>query len=115
MAADEDYDYEGYEKKYGKLDPDWQKKGHLTDEFKKPSHITFSDESIYHSAETPGGRWSKEDDKWHFTASEFNVQQHGEDKLRRYFKEREPDAVLHLPEKGKVQKFNEENAKGPGE
>ena len=31
--------------------------GHYPDTFKKPNHPTFSDESIYHSEATPGGRW----------------------------------------------------------
>ena len=31
--------------------------GHYPDTFKKPNHPTFSDESIYHSEATLGGRW----------------------------------------------------------
>ena len=70
MAGD-DYDMAAYIKKYGA--PDQSKGQHLTDEFKKPNHITFSDESIYHSDETPGGHWEKQDGQWHFYASDFNV------------------------------------------
>jgi uncharacterized protein YecA (UPF0149 family) len=110
----EDYDYEGYRNKYGKDPYEELKKGHLTDEFKKPNHITFSDESVYHSAETPGGRWSKEGDKWHFHASEYNVEQHGAERMKTYFEKHEPDAVLHLPKKSKFQNFQDEQSKGLG-
>jgi hypothetical protein len=37
---------------------------HATDKFKKPNHITFSDESVYHNTENPrGGKWIG--GKWH--------------------------------------------------
>ena len=94
--AEDDYDYAAYTKKYGK--PDQSKGQHLTDEFKRPNHITFSDESVYHSDKTPGGKWSEDKDKkWHYTPSDFVLKQHGADKLQKYFKEKEPDATLHLP------------------
>jgi hypothetical protein len=89
----DDYDLEGYKKKYGEP----PKGQHLTDEFKRPNHITFSDESIYHSNETPGGKWEQKDSKWHYTPSEHVLKQHGADKLKSYFKKKEPQAVLHLP------------------
>jgi hypothetical protein len=31
--------------------------GHWTDQFKKPNHPTFSDQSQYSSREHPGGHW----------------------------------------------------------
>lgn len=90
------YDMQGYIDKYGI--PDQSKGQHLTDEFKLPHHITFSDESIYSSGETPGGKWQMGPDKtWHFYASPFNLQQHSADELQKYFRTREPDSVLHLP------------------
>jgi hypothetical protein len=39
------YDYGGYRDKYGEFDMSGGK--HLTDEFKLPAHMTFSDDSIY--------------------------------------------------------------------
>lgn len=84
-----------YIRKYGYLD---QSKGqHLTDEFKRPTHITFSDESIYHSPETPGGKWRKDDKGiWYYRPSEFVIKQHGIDKLKDYFKQYEGNSVLEL-------------------
>jgi hypothetical protein len=91
------YDLRGYINKHGI--PDQSKGQHLTDEFKLPHHITFSTDSKYHTPETPGGKWEKDaSERWHYTPSGFVVKQHGADKLRKYFKEREPDSVLHLPE-----------------
>ena len=37
------------------------KTGHMPDTYKKYSHITFSDESIFSDAEHQGGRWSTKD------------------------------------------------------
>jgi hypothetical protein len=92
----QDYDYEGYVKKYG--EPDQSKGQHLTDEFKLPNHITFSRESIYSTPEKQGGEWKKLDGKWHFFASPYNLTVHSPERLQRYFQEREKDAVLHLPD-----------------
>jgi hypothetical protein len=56
----ENYDYRGYFKKYGpvKIGED----EHLYDEFKLPTHPTFSDESIYATGEAAkfAGRWEGE-------------------------------------------------------
>jgi hypothetical protein len=105
------YDMEGYIKKYG--EPDQSGGKHLTDEFKLPHHITFSDESIYHSEATPGGKWEKKDETWHYTPSDFVIQQHGEEKLKKYFDEQEPDSVLHLPEKTKYEAYKDQKEAGP--
>ena len=109
----DDYDYDAYKKKYG--EPDQSKGQHLTDEFKKPNHITFSTDSVYHSKETPGGTWEKgTDSKWHYSPSDFVVKQHGPEKLQEYFKNNEPDAVLHLPETGKAfDKYKKIQESGP--
>ena len=77
--------------------PDQSKGQHLTDEFKLPHHITFSDQSMYHSDKTPGGRWDQREDVWHYTPSDFVIQQQGADKLKSYFKDYEPNSILHLP------------------
>jgi hypothetical protein len=89
------YDLQGYIGKYGI--PDQSKGQHLTDEFKLPNHITFSDHSMYHNDKTPGGKWEQKDKVWHYTPSDFVIKQHGTDKLRDYFKTNEPNSVLHLP------------------
>ena len=90
------YDLAGYINKHGV--PDQSKGQHLTDEFKLPHHVTFSTDSKYSTPETPGGKWEERGDKkWHYTPSDFVLKQHGEEKLKKYFKEKEPDSVLHLP------------------
>jgi hypothetical protein len=77
-------------------------KKHLSDRFKMPNHITFSDQSVYHTPETPGGVWSQDENKaWHYTPSAFVVQKQGADKLKQYFAEREPNSILHLPEESR--------------
>jgi len=94
-----DYDYAGYIAKYGV--PDQSKGQHLTDEFKLPNHITFSDGSIYSTPETPGGHWETDQvGKWSYTPSDFVLSQHGAEKLTDYFNKFEPNAVLNLPRTG---------------
>ena len=66
------YDLQGYwkaakqaelKRKQGQRLEDWEQelsldpKGHLIDMWKKPNHPTFSNESRYHSKQTPGGQW----------------------------------------------------------
>ena len=70
---------------------------HGTDRWKKPNHPTFSNESVYHSDKTPGGSWTSDKaGKWSFNASPLNVQMHGADGLKDYFKQVEPDVNLNL-------------------
>jgi hypothetical protein len=93
-----DYDIEGFVAKYGL--PDQSKGQHLTDEFKLPNHITFSKDSIYSTDETPGGEWKKRSDgKWQYTPSDFVLKKHSMEELQQYFKEKEPGAVLNIPNK----------------
>ena len=97
-ANEPDYDMPGYIIKYGV--PDQSKGQHLTDEFKLPNHITFSDDSIYHSDETPGGKWRKESGgQWSYTPSDYVLSQHPAEELKSYFDTYEPDSILNLPEK----------------
>lgn len=72
--------------------------GHLPDTFKKPNHPTFSKESRYSGRDGKvGGEWLEgEDGKWEFVPSKTNLDNLGPDGLRKYFKEREPDARLRL-------------------
>jgi hypothetical protein len=90
-----DYDLRGW----------WQKNngpdlsgGHLNDEFKKPNHPTFSDQSQYHGTDgMQGGHWDQQPgDKWSFTPGSTNV--YSPQELKDYFKRVEPDSTLVLPE-----------------
>lgn len=58
----QNYDYRGYFKKYGPVKLGEQ--DHLTDEFKLPTHPSFSNESIYGQPGMPGaplaGSWQGE-------------------------------------------------------
>jgi hypothetical protein len=77
------------------------KEGHLLDTYKRPNHITYSDESVYSRTKgaPPPGKWVGDDDKgWEFYASQTNIDNAGGvDKLQDYFKQKEPDAKLVLP------------------
>lgn len=77
------YDYEGYynddpEEAWRMLHPlEQNEEAHFTDKFKKPSHPTFSDESIYSTPETPGGHWHENyggSGKWVYEPSEYTRQ-----------------------------------------
>jgi hypothetical protein len=91
----DDYDYQSYIERYGV--PDQSKGQHLTDEFKLPNHITFSDESVYSTPEQQGGQWKEEGGRWHYYASPYVVNRQGAGRITDYFKRFEPDATLHLP------------------
>ena len=70
------YDMRGFYKKYPELANDMlggDKNAHFTDEFKTPSHPTFSDESIYHSDQTPGGQWQQKNKQWYFVHSPYTA------------------------------------------
>lgn len=98
-----DYDIQGAYK--AGIEPD--ESGHLPDTYKKPNHITFSDESIFHGGklnfpdgpETPeGGHWDKDDDgKDTFTPGKSNFDYHTTEEMIDYFKKNEPNARLILP------------------
>ena len=91
------YDYGGYRDKYGEFDMSGGK--HLTDEFKLPAHMTFSDDSIYSGPGREGGKWRKgKDNKWEFTPSSYNLQQTPIQDLQEYFNTRETNSRLILPQ-----------------
>jgi hypothetical protein len=77
---------------------------HLPDTFKKPNHPTFSTDSQYNGAPlgngvAQGGQWEKDDEgKWLFYPGKTNLDFHGTQGLIDYFKTREPDSKLILPE-----------------
>lgn len=96
MADLEDYDLQGYYKAH----PSETTGGHLTDEFKKPNHPTFSNESVY--AKLPGmqpGRWEQTPEgKDRFVAGQTNLQYRSPKQLQEYFRREEPDVDLVLPQ-----------------
>ena len=71
-----DYDMQGWYKANPGADP----KGegvHYPDTFKKPNHPTFSDQSQYHSDDTPGGHWDQlEDGSYTFAPGATNLKYH---------------------------------------
>ncbi len=73
---------------------------HFNDKFKKPNHITFSDQSRYHGVKLPtgenayGGRWGS--DGKSYQPSDMVVKMHGVDRLIGYFKEREKGVNLNF-------------------
>jgi hypothetical protein len=92
------YDLQGAWKaiKKGEIDFDPQT-GHLPDTYKKPNHITFSNESRYSDdKDFIGGQWRKEKGKWKFKPSPLTIKLYGKDYLREYFSEYEKDADLDI-------------------
>ena len=63
--------------------------GHLPDTYKKPNHITFSNESKYSNPQTPGGQWNSIDNKWQFRPSKTTIQTYGKPTLQKYLQENE--------------------------
>ena len=90
----EDYDLKGAFLSQGAKDA----RGHMTDQFKKPNHPTFSVESKYNgTGGQVGGKWVEKDGKTYFYASPTNLKYHNAKELQDYFKKTEPDVILILP------------------
>lgn len=90
----QNYDMRGWWKQNGTQDT----RGHFTDEFKKPNHPTFSDESIYHGTDgNKGGTWGKNGEKDTFKPSKTNLENMTAADMQDYFAKVEPDAELVLP------------------
>ena len=91
-----DYDLRGAwrELQSGSMSED--ERGHLGDKYKKPNHPTFSTQSKYSTAETPGGVWSEENGITVYTPSDFVLNNIGADNLRRYFDIAEPGVKLNI-------------------
>lgn len=88
-----DYDLKGFYKKYGAADVEQGQ--HLTDEFKKPNHITFSKESKYYKEGMWAGEW---------TEDSFNIPEDTPEKkveeLKKYFESgAEPGYKLKMGDK----------------
>jgi hypothetical protein len=72
-------------------DPDPKK--HMTDQFKKPNHPTFSKESQYDGVSGyVGGRWDNENKTYH--PSVTNLQFRPQPELQQYFKDNEKEYKL---------------------
>ena len=103
LQNESDYDLEGfYNKNKGteKLKPN--AKLHLVDEFKLPTHITFSTGSKYSTPEHKGGEWKGSDKSgWVFKASPFNLQHHSVAEIKQYMKDYEKESKLELPKEVK--------------
>jgi len=92
-----DYNLPAYVKKYGV--PDQSKGQHLTDEFKLPNHMTFSDSSSYSAPDIQGGKWQQGGQNlWNFSASPLNEQMHSRQQLIDYFKNVEKGNILTMPD-----------------
>lgn len=97
----QDYDMRGAFK--AGIKPD--ERGHLPDTYKKPNHITFSDESVYSGKDgNKGGKWGKDGDTWTFTPGPTNLKYHSIKELKDYFEKYEPDARLILPGKSMLRR-----------
>ena len=100
LQSDKDYDLEGYYNTNGATQV--KDDGHLSSKFKKPNHVTFSDESVYSNDKTPGGQWSKKNNNWAFKPSQHNIDNVGADSLKTYFKKNEPKAKLIMAKGGVI-------------
>jgi hypothetical protein len=91
-----DYDIRGA----WKADARAASNGHLPDTWKKPNHPTFSTESRYNGAHgEAGGAWLKGPrGRWIFHAGPSNVHYFAPQELQTYFRTREPDSTLVLPD-----------------
>ena len=75
-------------------------KAHFTDKYKRPNHLTFSEESVYSGQDdVVGGKWSNRQGKFTYTPSMYNINQNsGVDKYIEKFNRYEPDTRLDLTE-----------------
>ena len=89
-----DYDLRGWFNKNGPQDLTG---AHLTDQFKKPNHPTFSDQSQYSGVDgMQGGKWNQQPDgSYSFTPGSTNV--YSAPELQDYFKQVEPGNTLNIP------------------
>lgn len=91
-----DYDLRGAWKELQSGSMTEDERGHLGDKYKKPNHPTFSTQSKYSTADTPGGVWSEKNGVTVYTPSKFVLDNIGADNLRMYFKRVEPNVELNI-------------------
>lgn len=91
-----DYDLGGWFQKNGAQELSG---AHLTDEYKKPNHPTFSNQSVYHGVDgVEGGQWdSNTDGSYTFTPGSTNT--YDPTDLVDYFTTVEKGNKLNLPTK----------------
>jgi hypothetical protein len=73
--------------------------GHWPDTYKRPTEITFSDESKFSTAHTPGGKW-RQDRRgvWSYEPSSFVLHEHSPEELREHFRrDEDQQSRLILP------------------
>jgi len=89
-----DYDVNGYFLSGAATD----ERGHGTDQFKKPNHPTFSNESIYHGKDGHmGGEWITSGGQTLYNPSPTNLRFRTLPQLQQYFRQVEPDVTLMNP------------------
>ena len=95
LQNESDYDLRGFYKKYG--EKAIEEGQHLTDEFKKPNHPTFSKESKYYKKGLWAGEW---DDKGNFNIP-YDTPKEILDRLLDYWEnsDEEGDIVINVKEK----------------
>jgi len=88
-----DYDLRGW---FAQNGPQPLSGAHLTDQWKKPNHPTFSTGSIYHGADgNEGGQWDKQPDgSWTFTPGSTNQKNFSPAEMQDYFNKVEPGNKL---------------------
>jgi hypothetical protein len=98
LLANDDYDYirfYGDRPIFESWENDTTPNKHFTDKYKKPNHITFSEESVYSTPDNKGGKWYKDaNGKIHFRPSEQQKQMRSYEVYKRYFDQNEPDVIL---------------------
>lgn len=83
---------------------------HFSDKYKKPNHITFSEESIYSTPQQPGGKWYKDaNGKTHFKPSDWQKQAISYEAYKNYFDRNEPDVILDYETTQKFQNGGQMN------
>lgn len=87
-----DYDLRGLWKEGKGFDAE---NGHAQDTYKKPNHMTFSDQSKYNGAEgVKGGKWSERDGQNVYTVSKTSRK--SKERLIQYFEKHEPGVILEF-------------------
>jgi len=95
----QDYDMQGFFKANPDVNPHTDGT-HYPDTFKKPNHMTFSDESIYNGQNgNQGGHWGVDaNGNDTFTPGVTNLALHTPQELQEYFAKVEPNVKLIMPD-----------------
>lgn len=73
---------------------------HWPDTYKKPNHITFSNQSIYHGKDgNIGGEWiDLGNNRWKYKVSPTNLKYHSKETIKNYISKHEPTTVVEFPD-----------------